>query len=44
MQLAAQTGAHLGRSIEEELKRGEDISIISLVDSLITHAHAPARL
>jgi len=36
----AQTGAHLGRSIEEELKRGENISIISLVDSLVAHAHA----
>ncbi|HVZ76331.1 MAG TPA: GspE/PulE family protein [Candidatus Paceibacterota bacterium] len=36
----AQASAHLGRSIEEELKRGDRISIISLVDSLIAHAHA----
>ncbi|HVV39077.1 MAG TPA: GspE/PulE family protein [Candidatus Paceibacterota bacterium] len=36
----AHTGAHLGRSIEEELKRGENISIISLVDNLVGHAHA----
>ena len=40
MPLTANTGAHLGRNIEEELKRGENISIISLVDNLIGHAHA----
>ncbi|MBC7836538.1 type II/IV secretion system protein [Acetobacteraceae bacterium] len=34
--------AHLGRlsQIDDELKRGEDISIVFLVDSLIGHAHA----
>jgi type II secretory ATPase GspE/PulE/Tfp pilus assembly ATPase PilB-like protein len=39
----ATTRAHLGRhsqAIEAELSRGEDISIISLVDSLIGHAHS----
>jgi type II secretory ATPase GspE/PulE/Tfp pilus assembly ATPase PilB-like protein len=40
--LLAESRAHLGREqdIQKELARGADVSIISLVDSLIAHAHA----
>ncbi|HWB33838.1 MAG TPA: hypothetical protein VG753_00740 [Candidatus Paceibacterota bacterium] len=40
MPLAAAPSARLGRSIEEELTKGDRISVISLVDRLIAQAHA----